>query len=147
MSKNRVIADMFEHIADVLEFKGDLPFKVNAYRKAARVVGDLQEDIEELWKEGKLDTIPGIGKGMREKIEEFLSTGKMARYEEVMRDVPPGLLDLLKIQNLGPKTLALAHRELGVNNLDDLKRVIEDGSLARLPGMGPKKVDNIRKGL
>jgi len=147
MSKNRVIADMFEQIADVLEFKGDLPFKVNAYRKAARVVGDLQEDIEELWKEGKLDTIPGIGKGMREKIEEFLSTGKMARYDEVMRDVPPGLLDLLKIQNLGPKTLALAHRELGVNNLDDLKRVIEDGSLARLPGMGPKKVDNIRKGL
>jgi|YelNatPaOPRAMG01_1025707.scaffolds.fasta_scaffold00123_59 DNA polymerase (family 10) len=147
MSKNRLIADMFERIADVLEFKSELPFKVNAYRKAARVIGDLQEDIELVWREGRLDSIPGIGKGMREKIEEFLSTGRMSKYEEVMQGVPAGLLELLKIQNLGPKTLALAHRELGVNNLDDLKRVIEDGSLAQLPGMGAKKVENIRKGL
>ncbi|MDZ7373067.1 MAG: DNA polymerase/3'-5' exonuclease PolX [candidate division KSB1 bacterium] len=147
VTKNRLIADMFEQIADVLEFKSELPFKVNAYRKAARVIGDLQEDIEQVWREGRLDSIPGIGKGMREKIEEFLASGRMSKYEEVMKDVPAGLLDLLKIQNLGPKTLALAHRELGVNNLEDLKRVIEDGSLAALPGMGPKKVENIRKGL
>ncbi len=147
MTKNKVIAEMFEQIADVLEFKGDLPFRVNAYRKAARVVGDLQEDIEEVWREGRLDKIPGIGKGMREKIEEFLTTGKMTKYEEVTKDVPPGLLELLKVQNLGPKTLALAYKELGVRSLDDLKRVIEDGSLASLPGMGPKKVENIKKGL
>ncbi|MDZ7262202.1 MAG: DNA polymerase/3'-5' exonuclease PolX [candidate division KSB1 bacterium] len=145
--KNRVVAEMLEKIADILEFKGAMSFKINAYRKAGRVIGDLQEDIEKLWQEGKLQTIPGVGKGMAEKLEEFLATGKMTKYEEVTRDVPPGLIELLGIQHLGPKTLALAHKELGVKGLEDLKRVIADGSLAQLPGMGEKKVENIRRGI
>jgi len=145
--KNRIIAQMFERMADVLEFKGEMPFKVNAYRKASRIIGDLQEDIEKIWKEGRLQKIPGVGAGLAKKIDEYLRTGRMTKYEEVTGDVPSGLIELLEIQSLGPKTLALAHKELGVKNLEDLRRVIEDGSLARLPGMGQKKVDNIAQGI
>ncbi|NOY76446.1 MAG: DNA polymerase/3'-5' exonuclease PolX [Calditrichaeota bacterium] len=145
--KNRTIATMFEKIADVLEFQGEIPFKVNAYRKAARIIGDMQEDIEDVWREGRLKDIPGIGTALASKIEEFLTTGKMSKYEEVVSSVPAGLIELLEIQNMGPKTVALAYKKLGVENLEDLKRVIADGSLAQLPGMGQKKVENILKGI
>ena len=145
--KNREIAEIFEKMADILDFKGENPFKINAYRKAARVIGDLHDDIEAIYKQGKLKDIPGVGTGIAKKIEEYLTTGKMTKYEEVAKGVPDGLVELLSIQDLGPKTLAAAYDKLGVNNLDDLKRVIEDGSLAALPGMGAKKVENIRRGV
>jgi len=145
--KNREIAEIFEKMADILDFKGENPFKINAYRKAARVIGDLRDDIEAIYKQGKLKDIPGVGAGIAKKIEEYLTTGKMTKYEEVAKGVPDGLVELLSIQDLGPKTLAAAYDKLGVNNLDDLKRVIEDGSLAALPGMGAKKVENIRRGV
>jgi len=145
--KNREIADIFEKMADILEFKGENPFKVNAYRKASRVIKDLVEDIEEIWQQGKLYDLPGIGDALVKKIVEYLTSGKIGKYEEIRQDVSPELLNLLNIQNLGPKTLALAHHRLRVNNIDDLIRVINDGSLAELPGMGQKKVENISKGI
>jgi len=145
--KNRVIAEMFDRIADILEFKGELPFRVLAYRKASRVIQDLRGDIDSIRKEGKLEEIPGIGEGMAKKIDEYLSTGKMAKYEEVTKGVPSSLIDLLNIQGLGPKTLSLAYGKLKVKNLENLKRVIADGSLAKLPRMGEKKVENINKGI
>ena len=145
--KNKEIAEIFSKIADILEFKGENVFKINAYRKASRVIKDLQHDIELLYQEKKLANLPGIGSALVKKIEEYLTEGKIHKYEELKNDVPVDLLKLLDIQYLGPKTLALAHDKLSVNNLKDLKRVIEDGSLARLPNMGEKKVANIQKGL
>jgi len=145
--KNREIADIFEKMADILEFKGEIPFKVNAYRKASRVIKDLQEDIEQVWQEGKLRELPGIGDALVKKIDEYLTSGKISKFEEISRDVPPELLNLLNIQNLGPKTLALVHKNLNVKKIQDLLRVIADGSLAQLPGMGQKKVENIQKGI
>ncbi|HDK35568.1 MAG TPA: DNA polymerase/3'-5' exonuclease PolX [Bacteroidetes bacterium] len=145
--KNKIVAAMFEKIADVLEFQGEIPFKVNAYRKAARVIGEMQEDIEDVWREGRLREIPGVGTALATKIEEYLTTGKMTKYEDVVSSVSADLIELLEIQNLGPKTAALANKKLGVENLNDLKRVIADGSLAKLPGMGEKKVENIQKGI
>ncbi len=145
--KNREIAGMFSRIGDALEFKGEMPFKVLAYRKAARVLEDLTEDIEDIWKEGRLTSVPGVGSGIAKKIDEYLKTGKMRKYREAMQGIPDGFLDLLNIQGMGPKTLRLAFDRLGVRSMEDLKRVVEDGSLASLPGMGQKKVDNIRKGL
>ena len=145
--KNKELAEMFEQIADVLEFQNEMPFKVNAYRKASRILQDLDRDIEEIWQAGELEKIPGIGSGLAKKIDEYLRTGRMTKYEEVVRQVPSSLIELMKIQNLGPKTLALANKELGVKTLEDLKRVIADGSLSRLPGMGEKKVQNILRGM
>ncbi len=145
--KNREIADLLDRIADALEIKGESGFKVVAYRKAARVLLDMTEDIENVAREGRLETIPGIGSGLAGKIREYVETGKMTKYGEVLKDVPEGLLGLLEIQGLGGKTIHLMHGELGVNGLDDLKRAIADGSLAGLRGMGEKKVENIRKAI
>ena len=145
--KNRTIAHMFDRLADILEFQGEISFKVNAYRKAARAIKNLGRDIEIDWTEKTLNAIPGIGEALAKKIDEFLSTGRMSKYDELVQGVPPDLLDLLTIQNIGPKTLATAHHRLGVRNREDLKNAIQDGSLARLPGMGAKKVVNILKGI
>lgn len=145
--KNAQIANIFNRMADILEFKGENSFKINAYRKAARVIQDLTEDIETLTNEGRLRDIPGVGEGIAKKIDEYIKTGRMSKYEELKADVPESLIDLLGIQGLGPKTLILVHKELGVKNLLELQRAIENGSLAKLPQMGEKKVENIQQGL
>jgi DNA polymerase (family 10) len=136
-----------EQFADALEFKSELPFKVAAYRRASRVIAELQEDILEVWRQGRLQEIPGIGKALVEKLDQYLTTGRIRQFEELMTRVPKGLFDLLSIQNFGPKTAALAYKHLGVESIDDLRKVIENGSLAKLPGMGAKKVENIRRGI
>ncbi len=147
MEKNKELAKIFDRIADFLEFKGDSIYRINAYRKAARVIKDLPEDIEVLYRENRLKSIPGIGDKIAEKIQQYFETGTIKKYEELRREIPEELMILLDIPNLGPKTLKLAYEHLGVRNLEDLKRVIRDGSLARLPGMGLKKVEKIKKGL
>ena len=145
--KNREIAGMFDKIADALEIRGETGFKIVAYRKASRILQDMTEDVGEVARQGELETVPGIGEGLAKKILEYLETGKMMKYAEVMKDVPESLLGLLEIQGLGGKTVHLMHKELGVKDLAGLKRAIADGSLAGLPGMGEKKVENIRKGI
>ena len=145
--KNKELAAIFSRIGDALEIKGETGFKVIAYRKASRILEDLTEDIETIAKEKKLQDIPGIGSGIAQKIEEYLQTGQMKKYTEVLSSIPEGLLKLLEIQSLGAKTIHLAHKELQVKGLDGLKKVIEDGSLAKLYGMGEKKVENIKKGI
>lgn len=141
------MAEIFDRIADALEFKGEMVFRVLAYRKAARVLDDLVEDVEVLHQDGKLDELPGIGAGIAKKVVEYLETGKMKKYKEVTKGIPESLLKMLDIQNLGPKTLSLANKKLRVKTLADLKRVIASGKLAQLPQMGEKKVENIRKGI
>jgi len=145
--KNQEISEIFFKMADILEFKGEVPFKVNAYRKAARVLYDLTTDIEEIWKNGKLSELPGIGKALQGKIEDYLMHNKITQYEKLLQQIPKELFLLLSIQNFGPKTAALAYQKLGVETLNGLEKVINDGSLASLPGMGDKKIEKIRKGL
>jgi DNA polymerase (family X) len=145
--KNKQIAAVFSRIADALEIRGEVTFKVLAYRKAASALEELAEDVESLAAEKRLQTVPGIGSGIAAKIDEYLKTGRMKKYEEAMSGIPESLLELLEVQNLGAKTVQLAHRELGVRNLEDLKKAIGNGSLAALRGMGEKRADNIRKGI
>jgi DNA polymerase (family X) len=145
--KNREIAALFDRIADALEIRGESGFKVVAYRKAARILQDMTEDVEIVARDGRLESIPGIGSGLAGKIEEYIKTGGMAKYREVMKGVPEGLLGLLEVQGLGGKTIHLMREKLGVGGLEDLKRAIADGSLAGLYGMGEKKVENIRKAI
>lgn len=145
--KNKELAEIFARIGDALEIRGEMGFKIIAYRKAARILEDLTEDIEIIAKEKRLEKIPGIGSGIARKIEEYLQTGQMQKYEEALSGIPENLLELLEIQNLGAKTIHLAYKHLKVKNLDDLKKVIKDGSLAELYRLGEKKVENIRKGI
>ncbi|MEO0292744.1 MAG: DNA polymerase/3'-5' exonuclease PolX [candidate division WOR-3 bacterium] len=141
--KNREIADLLFKIADALDLSNGDFFKIRAYRRAARAIKDLPEDIEKIYKEGKLTEIEGVGSGIAKKIEEYLKTGKMTKLEEVSKDIPESLFELLQIRDLGPKTINALYKELGVKNLKDLKRVIEDGSFAKVEGLGDKKAEKI----
>jgi len=145
--KKEQLSNLFERFADLLEFNGDTPFKINAYRRAARTLAELDGEIEPYWREGRLGELAGIGKGLQEKIEQFLSQGRIRQYDELLERAPKQLFELLSIPHFGPKTAALAHKELGVQTLEDLNSALENGSLAALPGMGAKKIEKIRQGL
>jgi DNA polymerase (family 10) len=145
--KNKELADLFGRMADILEFKGENPFKISAYRKASRILGDLTQDIEEISEKGELKNIPGIGEGMAEKIVEYLKTGKVSKFEEVRRGVSDELIAIMDIPGMGPKTLSMIHKEKGISNLSQLERALENGSLLGLFGMGEKKIENIKRGI
>ncbi|UCF34326.1 MAG: DNA polymerase/3'-5' exonuclease PolX, partial [Phycisphaerales bacterium] len=123
------------------------PFRVNSYRRAGRTLKDATEDVAALAQEGRLTELPGIGKGTAQRIQQYLDTGRIDVLAELEAKLPEGLPALLEIQGMGPKKVALAHKELGVSGLDDLKRVIESGELAELPGMGAKSVEKIAEGI
>jgi len=145
--KNKELADLFEKMADILEFKGENPFKISAYRKASRIIGDLTQDIEEIAESGKLKDVPGIGEGMAQKVVEYLKAGKISKFEEVKKGVPDELIAIMDIPGMGPKTLSMVHKEKGIRNLSQLERALEDGSLLGLFGMGEKKIENIKRGI
>ena len=145
--KNKELADLFEKMADILEFKGENPFKISAYRKASRIIGDLTEDIEAIAGQGELKDIPGIGDGMAQKIAEYIETGKISKFEEVRKGVPDDLIAIMDIPGMGPKTLSMLHREKGIGNLSQLEKALEDGSLMGLFGIGEKKIENIKRGI
>ncbi|ADU97030.1 PHP domain protein [Thermovibrio ammonificans HB-1] len=145
--KNKELAQIFEKWADILEFMGDNPYHVRAYRNAARLINDLSEDIEVLAREGKLSQLPGIGQRLQAKILEFLRTGKIEEFEKLKQQVPDTIFTLLDIPGVGPKTVKLLYEELGIRSIEDLKRAIERGELLKLPGFGPKRVEKIKKGI
>jgi DNA polymerase (family 10) len=145
--KNKELADLFEKMADILEFKGENPFKISAYRKASRIIGDLTEDIEAIAARGDLRDIPGIGEGMAQKIAEYIETGKISKFEEVRKGVPDDLIAIMDIPGMGPKTLSMLHKEKGISNLSQLEKALGDGSLMGLFGIGEKKIENIKRGI
>jgi len=145
--KNKELSGLFEKMADILEFKGENPFKISAYRKASRIIGDLTQDIEEIAESGKLKDVPGIGEGMAQKVVEYLKTGKISKFEEVKKGVPDELIAIMDIPGMGPKTLSMIHKERKISDLSQLEKAVEDGSLIGLPGIGEKKVENIKRGI
>jgi DNA polymerase (family 10) len=145
--KNKELADLFGRMADILEFKDENPFKISAYRKASRIIGDLTQDIEEIAESGKLRDVPGIGEGMAQKILEYLKTGKVSKFEEVRKGVSDALIAIMDIPGMGPKTLSMIHKEKGISSLSQLEKAVENGSLVGLPGIGEKKVENIKRGI
>ncbi len=145
--KNSEIADIFDRLADILEFKDEVVFKVNSYRKAARTLRDTAEDIAVIAEEGRLLELSGIGKSTAEKIKEYLETGSISKYEQERRGLPDELIQMLQIPGMGPKGLALIHAKLKVESFAALEEAIHSGRLAELPGMGAKKAENILKGI
>jgi len=147
--KNSEIADIFAQIADLLEILSEDRFRVNSYRKASRVIGELTEAVENLAADGALLKIPGIGKSTAEKIGQYLSTGKVSLHEELLAKVPPKLPGLLKVPGLGPKTVAKLWKQANVTSVEELKKVIggEAPKLAAVEGLGPKKIRRIWESL
>jgi DNA polymerase (family 10) len=147
--KNKEIAAVFVSMADLMEILGEDPFRVNSYRKAARAIEDLSEAVEDVSEAGRLQEIPGIGKGTAEKIGQYLATGKVVQHEELLAKVPPKLPELLEVPGLGPKTVAKMWKEAGITSRQQLEDVIEDepDKLTSLPGMGARKVRQIWESL
>lgn len=140
---NAEIATIFERMARVLAFKGQDRFRIMAYERAAVSIRDLEEDLASIAQQGKLEEIPGIGKDLSEMIEEYLRTGKIKRYEQECRGIPAGLVELMSIPGLGPKTLALLHEKFHIRHLEDLNSCLEKAASAKLKGFGQKKIDNM----
>ena len=145
--KNKEISDLFEKMADILEFKGENPFKISAYRRASRIIGDLTQDIEEIAERGELKNVPGIGEGMAQKIVEYLKTGKISKFEEARKGVSDELIAIMDIPGMGPKTLSMLHKEREISSLPQLEKAVEEGSLIGLFGIGEKKIENIKRGI
>ena len=144
---NRTVANVFQEIADILEIKGENPFKIRAYRKAVQVIQDLSDDLSALWERGELENLPGIGKGIAEKIDRLLSTGTLDYYQELLSQIPTDLLELLDVQGMGPKKVALVYKQLGVSTIEELKEAAQEHRLRDLPGMGAKSEERILKGI
>jgi DNA polymerase (family X) len=135
---NLVIARVLTEIGDLLEIKNENPFKIRAYRNAAETVAHLGERIAGLTDDQRR-AIPGIGKDLAARIGELVDTGACRYHQELLEEFPPTILDLLHLQGVGPKTVALLYHQLGVRTLDDLKQAAADGRIRALKGMGPKK--------
>ncbi len=136
--RNRDIADMFDTVAQMLAIRGDSIHRILAYQKAAESLRDLGRDVNQVHAEESLTDIPGIGATLADKIVEMLTTGKLEFYERLAQDVPPSLVDLLRVEGLGPKRVKQVYEELGVTNLDELTAVARAGKLRGLPRMGVK---------
>ena len=143
---NLAIARVLAEIGDLLEIKSDNPFKIRAYRNAADTIAHLGEPVAALAPAERLG-IPGIGKDLAVKIAELLETGRSTYHQELLEEFPPTILDLLRLQGVGPKTVALLYRGLEIRSLDDLERAAREGRIRALKGMGAKKEALILKAL
>jgi DNA polymerase (family 10) len=144
---NQQLAEKFSLIANLLEIKGEVIYKVLAYRRAAESLNELGQEANNLWQVGKLTEIPGVGKAISEKIDELFTTGKLAFLERLTTEIPTSLADLLQVPDLGPKKVALFWKQAGVTNLVELEAAARAGRLRSLPGMGEKSEVRILKGI
>jgi DNA polymerase (family 10) len=144
---NQELAEIFETIANLLEIKGEVIYKILAYRKAADSLRDYGGNVYTVWQEGKLTDIPGVGKAISEKIDELYTTGHLEFLDKLSAEVPPTLAELLEVPDLGPKKVALFWKELGITDLAGLQAAAQAGELQNLPGMGQKSEAKILAGI
>ncbi|HLU11592.1 MAG TPA: DNA polymerase/3'-5' exonuclease PolX [Oceanobacillus sp.] len=144
---NREIANIFEDISDMLQIKGEIIHRIMAYRNVAESIRELPRDLRTIAAEGQLETIPFVGKVMAEKIEELLTTGKLEFYERLAAEIPPGVLDILRITGVGPKRAKQFWQEANITTVDELEAAAREGRLSALPGMGKKSEAKILEGI
>ncbi len=145
---NGEIAEIFSKTADLLEIKGENPFKVRAYRNAARIIQNMGRSLDSLVKEGfDLTRLPGIGSDLASYIEEIVRTGKFSKLESLKRELPEGLEELLVIEGLGPKRVRELYEAFHITSLKDLANIAQSGEIYKLKGFGPKLVEKILKGI
>src|SRR5205823_171164 len=147
--QNPDIARLFDEVADLLEIQDANPFRVRAYRNAARTIRYFPEPIADLVQAGAKDLtdIPGIGEDLAEKITDIVTTGELPLRKELASKLPAGLLDLLRIPGLGPKRVKLLYKKLKVKSAADLAKALDAGKVRKLKGFGPKMEEKMRAGL
>ena len=144
---NGDLARIFHEIGDMLEVKGELVFKTVAYHRAADAIGRSPVDLVAAYRSGTPPRIPGVGAAISDKIAELATTGQMAFYERLKTEIPPGLVDLLRIPGLGPKTVRQLHADLGIASMDDLRAAAEGGRLRDLRGLSAKTEALVLEGI
>jgi DNA polymerase (family 10) len=147
--QNAEVVKIFEELADLLEIQNANPFRVRAYRNAARMLGDLPESLAQIVADPgrSLEDLPGIGHDLAEKIKTILDTGSLPQLEELRSQVPRGVVEMLRIPGLGPKKAAALFKELSITSLEMLKAATESGAVAALKGFGEKTARSILEGL
>jgi DNA polymerase (family 10) len=145
--RNQEVAAIFAAMADMLAIQGENYHRILAYRRAAENVSTLGRPLEEVWRAGEVETIPGIGKILASKIDELMRTGRLSAYEQLQDQVPAGVVDMLQVPDVGPKRVALFWKELGLTSVDALERAAREGRLRALPGMGAKSEAKVLAGV
>ncbi|OGP16470.1 MAG: hypothetical protein A2V21_300715 [Deltaproteobacteria bacterium GWC2_55_46] len=148
--ENSEIAKVFYEIADLLDIKGADLFRIRSYRNAGLAVEGLPEGLKTLFAENGeegLKGIPGIGESTRSKIIELLVTGKCKHHQELLVELPPGMLDMIKVSGVGPKKAALLYKELGIKTIEELQKAAEGERIRDLPGFGKVSEGKILKGI
>ncbi len=144
---NREVAKIFAAMADILAIQGENYHRIMAYRRAAENVAALGRPLEEVWRAGELEAIPGIGKTLATKIDELMRTDRLAAYEKLQSQVPPGVVAMLQVPDVGPRKAALFWNELGIASIDELEAAAQAGKLRALPGMGARSEQKVLAGI
>ncbi len=141
---NEDIVQLFNNMAAMLEIKGDTVFKIRAYQRAANTIEQLSWSLAAAAAAGDdLKKIPGVGKAISEKVQEYVETGHVAAYDRLADELPPNVLEMLEVPGMGPKTVKAAVDELGIGSVAELEQAALDGRLEQLPRMGKRSVANI----
>ncbi len=143
--RNEEVSALLENIAKLLALQGDNPFRVRAYTEAARAISATAEDIEDLYRAGRLEEIPGVGESIARKIGEYLATGRLGYYEQLRRQVRVPAVDLLEVPSIGPARARLIAERLGVTTVEELAEAAREHRLQALPGFGPKLEERIAR--
>jgi DNA polymerase (family 10) len=147
MSLNSELSELFRLFAALMDIRGESTFKAIAFSKVSRILKDTTIDLRQAVESGSLTQIEGIGASSQRIIEQYVKTGRSDDFDEVAASVPAGLIPMLDIPGLGPKTIALLWKQRNVTTLEDLVKAIDEGKLIGLKGIGDKKIDAIKQGI
>jgi DNA polymerase (family X) len=141
--KNRDFSQILLEIADLLELKGETSFKVVAYRRASEALESLPEEVENLCREGRLESVPGVGKSIATKVAELCQTGRLEYLEQLKGEIPAGVVDLMQVPEVGPKKAMLLYRQLGIQSIGELEQAATEGRVRNVPGLGVRSEERI----
>ncbi len=144
---NDQLAAIFHEIGDMLEVKGELVFKTVAYHRAADAIGHYPVEIARAYREGDVPRIPGVGQAISDKLAELSRTGHLAFYDRLSAEIPAGLVSLLRVPGVGPKTVRILHETLGIASIDDLRKAAEEGQIRTVKGLSDKTEASILAGI
>lgn len=146
--RNRELVEHFNNLSAIYKYLGgEERFRAFAYQNAAKSIGNLEEDVEVYIKNNTLTAIPGIGESIAKKIEEFVSTGKIDKLEQLKKSVPLELIEMMEITGFGPSSLKQIHDELKIDSKEELINALQDGRVSKLKGFGSKKIESMLRGL
>lgn len=142
--QNKEIAQKLTEVADLLDIRESNPHRIRSYRNAARVISGLSEDLTEIAEDKeKLEDLPEIGDSMADKIREIIKTGRLKQLKRLRNKVPVGLIEVMELEQMGPERTRMLHKELGIDNLEDLEQAAKDGEIQKISGFGEKTAENI----